>query len=126
MFPIELEQEAFRASNGEFVWTRAQIPQVVAILRSRGMGILGGELWWIYDATGSCHMSVPQREGPAGIYTWATERRLGEAWHHFVERAAADALAAVERWPEPGELPIGLPARILYNLTWVSEADFPR
>jgi hypothetical protein len=44
MFPPELERNAFRASNGEFGWTRAQIPLVVNVLRSHGIGILGGEL----------------------------------------------------------------------------------
>jgi hypothetical protein len=32
MFPPELERDAFRADNGEFGWTRAQIPQVVNTL----------------------------------------------------------------------------------------------
>ena len=32
MFPAELEQDAFRASNDEFGWTRAQIPVVVNIV----------------------------------------------------------------------------------------------
>src|SRR5579863_4943189 len=34
MFPPELERGAFRASNGEYGWTRAQISVVVEVLRS--------------------------------------------------------------------------------------------
>jgi len=30
----------------------------------------------------------------------------------------------VERWPGPDDLPPDLPGRILYNLTWVTEAEF--
>jgi hypothetical protein len=47
MFPPELERDALRSSNGEYGWTRDQIPVVVEILRSRGLGILGCELWWV-------------------------------------------------------------------------------
>jgi hypothetical protein len=112
MFPPQLEQDAFRASNGEFGWTRTQVPVVVNILRSQGMGILGGELWWMRDASTSWAGVIPQ------------QRESREAWSHFVERSASEALAAAARWPTPGDLPPGMPGRVLYNLTWVSEVDF--
>jgi hypothetical protein len=51
MFPPELLRDAFPADNGEFGWTRAQIPEVVNILRSYEMAILGGELWWVKDGS---------------------------------------------------------------------------
>ena len=121
MFPHELESKAFKAGD-EFGWTRAQIPEVVDILSSHAMGILGGELWWISEA--GWFQSVPQRQGGPGIYTWVTERRDAEAWQDFVERGASDALAATEQWPKPEDLPPNLTGRILYNLTWVSEAEF--
>ncbi len=121
MFPPELESNAFRAGD-EFGWIREQVPSVVDILRSHGMGILGGELWWITDT--GWYMSVPQREGPRALYTWVTERHAGEAWQNFVERGASDALAAAERWPAPKDLPSDMPGRILYNLTWVSEMEY--
>jgi hypothetical protein len=49
MFPPDLERNAFKADDGEFGWNQEQIPGVVDILRSNGMAILGGELWWIRD-----------------------------------------------------------------------------
>jgi hypothetical protein len=125
VFPPDLERDAFRNGN-EFGWTRAQIPLVVDILRSHGMGILGGDVWWIDGTTGSVYLSVlklAQHEGIAVVYAWNTERRPGEPWSHFVERGASDALNAVERYPN-GDIPPDLPGRILYNLTWVSEAEF--
>ncbi len=125
MFPIELERDAFRTGNGEFGWTRAQISTAVEVLRARGIGILGGELWWVRDGTAIWHGCVPQRHGPPGVYTWVTERRTEEPWQDFVERGVAEALAAVERWPEPGDLPPDLPGRILYNLTWISKVAYP-
>lgn len=122
MFPPELEANAFRAKNGEFGWTRTQVSSVVDMLRSQAMGILGGELWWVADT--GLYGAIPQRQGPPGVYAWVTERLSDEPWQDFVERGASDALAAVERWPEPGDLPPDLPGRILYNLTWVSEVEY--
>jgi hypothetical protein len=104
MFPPELERDAFRTANGEFGWTRAQIPLVVEVLRSHGMGILGGELWWIRDESTSCDGLIPQRHGPPAVYTWAADRLPSESWPDFVERGASDALAHVERWPNAQDL----------------------
>src|SRR5258708_750873 len=105
MFPLELERDVFQADNGEFGWTCGQIPLVVDILRRHKLGILGGELWWVRDGIPDWDGLIPQRHGPPAVYSWETERRSGEPWPHFVERGAADSLAAVERWPDPGDLP---------------------
>jgi hypothetical protein len=126
MFPADLEQSAFRASNGEFGWTRSQIPLVVDILRSNRIGILGGELWWVREGSRDWVGLIPQRHGPPGIYHWETARDPAEPWLHFVDRGASDALAAVERWPMSADLPDNLPGRILYNLTWVSDTEFEK
>jgi hypothetical protein len=123
MFPPELERGAFRASNGEFGWTRAQIPVVVEALQADGLAILGGELWWVRDGFADWVGVIPQRHGPPGVYHWETTREPGEPWPHFGERGASDALAAVERWPTPTDLPPDLLGRILYNLTWVSDVE---
>jgi hypothetical protein len=41
----------------------------------------------------------------------------------FIERGASDALATVERWSAPGDLPPELSGRILYSLAWASEVE---
>jgi hypothetical protein len=120
MFPPELERNAFRADNGEYGWTRAQIPQVVEILRSFKMAILGGELWWVKDGSTGWDL-IPQRDRRRAVYTWAGDRLPGEPWPHFVERGASEALANVERWPTDLELPPNFEGRILCNLCWVSQ-----
>jgi hypothetical protein len=123
MFPPELGRDAFRATNGEFGWTRAKIP-VVDILRRHGFGILGGELWWVRDGIPDWVGVIPQRHGAPAVYPWETKRLPEEPWLNFFEGAAADSLAAVERWPEPRDWPDDLVGRVLYNLTWVSEAEY--
>jgi hypothetical protein len=124
LFPSDLERDAFRSRNDEFGWTRAQVPTVVEILRSNKMAILGGELWWARDGTTDWDGLIPQRVGPPAVYPWETKRESDEPWSNFVERGASEALAAAERWPGPNELPPDLPGQILYNLTWVSDAEF--
>lgn len=126
IFPPELERDAFRASNGEFGWTRAQIPLVVEVLRSHGIGVLGGELWWVRNGFTDWVGAIPQRHGPPGVYGWETKREPGEPWSHFIERGTSDALAAVDRWPTPEELPVDLAGRVLYNLTFASEEEFKK
>ena len=123
VFPPDLERDAFRTDNGEYGWTRAQIPQVVNILRSLEMAILGGELWWVKDDSKGWDL-IPQRDGGRAVYTWAGDRLPGESWPDFVERGAADALAHVERWPTDLDLPPKLEGRILCNLCWVSQLKY--
>lgn len=90
MFPPELQWEAFRASNAEFGWTRSQIPQVVEVLRSRGTGILGGELWWVRDGITDWVGCISQPYGPPGVYQWETNRHSGEARPDFIAKGRRD------------------------------------
>jgi hypothetical protein len=123
MFPPELEEDAFRSTNGEFGWTRAQIPLVVDVLCKHRLGVLGGELWWVRDGIPDWSGLIPQRSGPPGVYCWETKRWSGELWPDFVERSISDSLAAVQRWPGMVDLPPDLDGRVLYNLCWVTEAE---
>jgi hypothetical protein len=124
MFSAELERNSFRTSNGEYGWTRDQVPVVVDALLLRNMAILGGEVWWVRDGSSEWVGMIPQQDGSAGVYTWETARKTGEVWSEFVQRCAFDTLDAVGKWPREGELLSDLNGRILYNLTWVSEEEF--
>jgi hypothetical protein len=123
MLPPQLEQTAFRSSNGEFGWTRQQISSVVHFLSDRGLAILGGELWWVRDDGGTFGL-IPQRVGAPALYAWETQRLPGESWQQFVERSAADSLSAVGRWPAVEDLPTDMRGQILYNLCWTSEGEY--
>lgn len=124
MFAEVLKNASFRAVNGEYGWTRSQVPEVVEILRGKQLAILGGELWWVLEGSNSWNGLIPQRSGPDAVYAWETKRRRKEPWSRFVARCAADTLAAVTRWPRPQDLPADLPGQVLYNLTWVDESEY--
>ena len=79
MFPPELERDAFRAGNGELGWAHAEIPLVVEVIRSHGLGILGGELWWVHDEPPRVDFLIPQRHGTPAVYTWAADRLPSES-----------------------------------------------
>src|SRR5437879_11821266 len=61
--------------------------------------------------------------GSTSCISLGNDALSGEPWPKFVERCTVDTLAAVARWPSPEDLPSDMPGRILYNLTWVSEAQ---
>jgi hypothetical protein len=126
MFPPELEREAFRTATGELGWTREHISLVVDVIRSHGMGILGGELWWIHGQPPLWDLHIPQLVGPPAIYVWAADRLPSESWLDYVERGAADALDHVEKWPNALELPPGFEGRIMCSLAWVSEEEYSK
>jgi hypothetical protein len=124
MFPPELERDAFRTENGELGWAHDQIPQVVNVLRSQELAILGGELWWVKDGSADCDLHIPQRDGRRTVYVWSSDRLPAEPWTDFVERGAADALARLERWPTDLDLPPDLKGHVLCSLSWVSRLEF--
>jgi hypothetical protein len=122
VFPAGLKA-AFQAANGEFGWTREQVPLVVSFLRHRSLAILGGELWWVRDGVPGWDL-IPTRNGGFAVCPWETSRRPAEAWSNFVERCASETLSAIEQWPTQDDLPADMDGRILCNLTWVSEEEF--
>ena len=124
MFSPDLERRAFRAPNGEFGWTRDDARVVVQVLAQHRKAILGGELWWVAAGASEWTGLIPQRPGLPGVYPWETTRQADESWEAFVARCAQESLSAIDRWPAVDDLPVDLDGRVLYNLTWVSEAEF--
>jgi hypothetical protein len=90
VFPEELEATTFRASNGEYGWTRDQIPVVLIILAQHGLAVLGGELWWVPAGSRRWIGLIPQCTGPPAVYSWTWVRRSGETWESVVARSLAE------------------------------------
>jgi hypothetical protein len=121
LFPTDLERRAFRASNGEFGWSRKDVRSAIVILADDNLAILGGELWWVPEGASGWTGLIPQRDGSIAVYSWSTEQRLGEEWTAFVGRCAALSVDSVDSLPGDADLPTDLGGRILYNLTWATE-----
>ncbi len=122
--PGDYQRKAFHSGNGELAWNREDVREVIALLRDQGFAILGGEVWFVRTGERLYSGLVPQRGSDRpGVYSWTGEREPGEAWDTFVGRSASQSLDAVERMPAPDDLPHDLPGTILYNLTWVDEAE---
>jgi hypothetical protein len=122
--PTELERTAFQTPDGALGWNRDDARLAISALARQGLAVIGGELWWVPDVDRRWTVLVPRRGGDAAVQTWTTEREDGEDWPAFVGRCAAESTAAVERWPDPDDLPADLAGRILYNLSWVSETEY--
>ena len=123
-FPDDLEKRAFRAGNGELGWTRQDARAAISVLEDGQRAILGGELWWVPEGETQWTGIIPQRVGHPAVYHWETEREPGEAWPAYVHRCGLESLQAVDALPGSDDLPTDLSGSILYNLTWVSEAEF--
>lgn len=121
MFPADLIQRAFRASNGEFGWSREDLHAAVSVLVAHGLAVLGGEIWWVPEGAKGWTGLIPLREGAIAVYHCESERAPGEEWPAFVRRGAAETIAWAELNPGADDQPTDLTGRILYNLTWVSE-----
>lgn len=119
----DLERLAFHAPNGELGWSRDDARDAVAQLGDR-IAILGGEVWYVPEGQRFWTGLIPQRDGDRpGVYSWTAEREPGEDWPSYVERSRALAIGSIEHMPGPDDLPDPLPGRILYNLTWASDAE---
>ena len=119
----ELVRHAFRESNGEFAWRRADVDHVVAALLDAGAAILGGEVWWLEPDGRTWYACVPQASGIPGHWTWSIDRIAGESWSTYSERCAQEARARVAQWPRADDVAPNLAGEPVYNLTW--SADTP-
>lgn len=122
MLPQELRDRSFESRNGERAWSREDVSAVVDYLSSQDLAVLGGEVWRVHD---SCIFAgFLDADGREGIYAWSTSRNPEEPWNEFLRRCAAETISAVAEFPARVQIQPGLPGRILFNLTWVSEGEY--
>jgi hypothetical protein len=118
-FPRELEDAAFRSSNGEYAWQQSEALDAVRILVGGGRAVLGGELWLVRD--GQIWGGLPQKSGPPGVYAWEAERLPEESWPTYGARASGQALLAIQAGPaalREHEVSVPSNTKVYYNLTW--------
>jgi len=123
IFPPRLMTNAFVAPNGEAAWPSSDVAAVIRVLKDHSCAILGGELWCVSDDDGRVHGWIPQRQGPSVVYCWDTARREGEEWTAYVARCAGNSARMVRRWEKSPLVPDGVQGRMVFNLTWQTNAS---
>jgi hypothetical protein len=117
-FPSELRLAAFRA-GAEVAWPPMPASAAVEWLSANGYAVLGTELWLLKD--GAIQSLPVGLSGKREVHGNTVNRGNGESWNSFVVRAGAETRAYLQAFKlsdivEPGQL--------VFNLVWVSEADF--
>jgi hypothetical protein len=117
-FPPELAAAAF-ISTDEAAWPPLVAAVAVDWFRLNGYAVLGTELWLLQDAR---IQSLPiGLDGLRGVHGNAVNRESNEAWSLFVARAGAETRAYLQAF-EPSD--IVERGQLVFNVTWISEADF--
>lgn len=117
--PPEITRTAWRSSNGELAWRRADLPAAIEAVSRAGLAILGGEVWLV-RGTGWTGLIPDRRSDIPGVWSWDTsERRAGEEWQAYCDRCASEFTEAINNM-RLEEVPTELTADLWFNLTYVS------
>jgi len=77
----------------EVGWQKADALRVVSVAADAGLPILGGDIW---------QTDAGHRWRPTGD-NWVSDRRSREDKTAYVERSRAEAIAYLNRYPDPGD-----------------------
>lgn len=103
LLPPDLRRAAYRASNGEFAWSRANALAVSQLLRNKGYSVFGVDIW------------LPTRPGPTiptpFVYDWTLSADVRSA--HC--QKSADEFIRNFRWSTSDKRHLGMEP--YFNLT---------
>jgi hypothetical protein len=117
-FPSELRVAAFRADN-EAAWPPVLAVAAVEWFGMHGYGVLGTELWLLKDEG---IQSLPMGlSGMPEVHGNTVNRENQESWSSFVARAAAETGTYLKAFKPTDIVEQG---RLVFNVTWVSAAEF--
>jgi hypothetical protein len=122
--PERITSVAYRATNGELAWRRADLPAAISAIAASGQAILGGEVW-VALGGGRWGGLVPDRHGgPPGVWHWDTaQRAAGENWSAYCRRVAEESARVVDEMRVEEESAPAVQHRLFFNLTFVQEAE---
>jgi hypothetical protein len=122
--PHSITAAAFRATNGEFGWRRADIEQALLAIRDSRQATLGGEVWRIIGP-GDWHGLIPDRNGgDPGVWSWdTTPRSAGESWEAYCERTASESIEAVRGMTVEQETVPEVVEHLRFNVCYVDETE---
>jgi hypothetical protein len=119
--PESITALAYRATNGELAWRRADVPAALAAITASGQAILGGEVWLAEGEGQWCGLMPAARGGLPAVWHWETTARAsGESWPAYCRRTAEEsahivALMAIE------EAAPSVRDCLFFNLTYLAE-----
>jgi hypothetical protein len=121
--PDSIAASAYRATNGELAWRRADLPAAFAAILASGQAVLGGEVWLALGA-GQWDGLIPGAQGGlTGVWHWSTTPRAdGECWLAYCWRVAEESERVVAEMRVEEESDPRVRDRLFFNLTNVTEA----
>jgi hypothetical protein len=116
--PSELRVAAFRADN-EAAWPPVLAVAAVEWFGTHGYGVLGTEIWLLKDVgIQTLGMGL---SGMREVHGNTVNRGNQESWSSFVVRAAVETRTYLQAFKPADIVEQG---RLVFNVTWVSEAEF--
>jgi hypothetical protein len=114
---------AFRASNGDYAWQRADLDGALESLSAAHYAILSGEVW-VVEGNLFCPLS-PVRAGGWALHAWETPQREDyETWGHFAHRTAEESLRAIHDLNPEESVPPEIADKLYYHICFTDEATY--
>jgi hypothetical protein len=124
ILPDAVAARAYRASNGDLAWRRADLPAALAAIVASGQAILGGEVWMALGQGEWTGLIPDAKSGPVGVWTWNTApRRPDEMWPVYCQRTAEESRQEVDQMRVEDESSPAVRDKLLFNLTYVPDEE---
>lgn len=123
LLPTEITRVAFRATNGEFAWRRADLPTAIQAICRAGLAILGGEVWLV-RGTAWTGLIPDRNSNVPGVWSWDTSvRQSGESWQAYCDRCASESAGVTGKMGVELEASPEVVADLWFNLTYVAASE---
>ena len=118
-----LPENAFRASNGDYAWRRADLMAALDALIASHCAILSGEVW-VVEGNLFCPLS-PARAGGWALHAWEVPHREDdESWEHFTHRTIEESLRAIQALNPEENVPPDIADKLYYHICFADEATY--
>jgi|SRR5579862_2113285 len=118
--PDSIKSLAFRASNGELAWRRANIEEALQVICDSQQAILGGEVWRV-TGPHTWDGLIPQRgDARPAVWSWSTTPRgSSESWLGYCDRTCAESVRAIQSMAVEEVTPPEFVEQLRFNVTYV-------
>jgi hypothetical protein len=122
--PPAIRDTAFKATNGEYAWRRADVSTALEGIADSGQATLGGEVWVVLDGRIAGAVPAANDRKPEGVWQWETSpRRASESWSEYCVRTAGESIDAVREMNIERECRSDVRDSLFFNVMYVDETD---